>query len=91
MFPDLWAFKNYADAAYLQKMCYFLFLMLFYSSKQHPIGLLFNLSVSTTDKVVIQNLKILALRRHGAINSLEIRKGAIFSNICGLISRDFWQ
>ena len=21
MFPDLWAFKNYADSAYLQKKC----------------------------------------------------------------------
>ena len=73
-----------------KKCVFFGFLMLFYSFKQHPIGLLFNLSVSTTDKVVIQNLKILALCRRGAINSLEIRKSAIFSNICGLISRDFW-
>ena len=83
MLADLWAFKNYADSAYLQKMCFGGFLMLFYSFKQHHIGLFVNLSVSTTDKVVIQNLKILALCRRGAINSLEIRKGAIFSNISG--------
>ena len=73
-----------------KKMCFLGFLILFYSFKQHPIGLLFNLGVSTTDKVAIQNLKILALCCRGAIDSLEIRKGAIFSNICGLISRDFW-